>query len=163
MKTFLGFSRGPKSWLAAISNSRIVRCQEVKDANELLRALEELKPCYAAVEITKSYYYCGETIPSNAIFKIGQQFGTIVAALAATGTQFAVVSQSEWQSFFNLRWKGLFKETEEEFNKRIVQKAVELFPDARSYGPLTKWAACSLLIAAYNQQKREKECKRSKK
>lgn len=98
-------------------------------------------PC--AVEDVHSLY--GMSAKSN--FAMGYNLGAIHAILQACGIDYDLVKPKEWQKVC-----GVTRQGEEDMKQATARRALELYPDAKIYGPrggLLDGRADALMIAHY--------------
>jgi len=106
--------------------------------------------CFAVIEKVGGYVG-GAGQPGSAMFKFGQNYGSLRMALIASGIPFQEVTPQAWQKEVGMGGK---KKGEEKgaWKNRIKAKAQQLFP-VLTAGSVTLKTADALLIAMYCRQK----------
>lgn len=108
------------------------------------------KNCFAVLEQVGGYVG-GAGQPGSAMFKFGQNYGSIRMALTAAKIPFETVPPQVWQKKLGIPPRNKKKnESKSAFKNRLKARAAQLFPDEK----ITLQTADAILLAEYCRRKR---------
>lgn len=154
---YLGIDPGASGGLAVIevedgsSVIKVVAAPMPPTEADIWKWISQGKNLSFAVIEKVGGYVGGAGQPGSAMFKFGQNYGSLRMALIAAGIPFQEVTPQMWQKEVGMGGK---KSGEEKgaWKNRIKAKAQQLFP-VLTAGSVTLKTADALLIAMYCRQK----------
>lgn len=153
-QAYLGVDPGASGGVALIGHSKTITKKMPDTPKDVWDLFDSLAlwargnyGVFAVVEQVGGYVG-GAGNTGSAMFKFGQNYGTVLTAMIGNGIQFEMATPRKWQGAFSLK-KGA-GEKKGPWKARLKAKAQQLFPDV----DVILQTADALLLAEYIRRKR---------
>lgn len=145
---YMGIDPGASGGIAIVQGLRCLLAEPMPRTEKDLWNLIH-RECKQGVDFTvieKVQGYIGKQQPGSAMFKFGQNYGSVRMALVGNNEPFQEVAPLSWQKAMKISPRGK-KESKTQFKNRLKAKAQQLFPKVQ----VTLATADAILIACYAQ------------